>query len=57
MLSGWQLCCSCYETAKQIQDFTTTGDSNNNDDKMFDLQGELMKKAEGTLELPDEKRG
>ena len=41
------MCCSCYETAKQTQDDTSTDDSNNtSDDEILELQGELIKSVE-----------
>ena len=47
IIPGWQLCHSCYETAKQTQDYTSTDESNNtSDDKILGLQGELIKKVE-----------
>ena len=47
VIPDWQLCCSCYETAKQTLDYKSTDDFNNTtDDEILDLPGDLTKKAE-----------
>ena len=47
LIPGWQLCCSCYETAKQTDDDKSTDDLKSNcGDEITDLQGELTKSVE-----------
>ena len=46
VIPGWQLCRSCYETAKQVEDDSSTTDENKTDDEIIELEKGREKKAE-----------